>query len=543
MELTGAERSKSNQWQPPNRLILRSEEALASYFQKRRLRFLMRRQLLEEGVAKQANTAAVEQGQSRRSLGGGVATGVLRLKQAAARVNFVADRQAGSGRLTLRRRHAEPSDAADWSKAAGHVCSPTEAVSPPPEWSEAEKVGTAASAKPRPVELGASDVSCAQQDALVVSAGFNDSSNDQKEKAIPEAAPLSPAVKLGTSSGQRPPSSNGLRLRRKKDSALESRRDAALTSVEKPVCCNCRAPFALTDEFPPLSRIDCPRCGTRQVVPARIEHFLLETQLGSGGMGVTYRAFDETLHRNVAIKLISAELAGCRRNVEAMIREARRAAGVVHPNIVPIHSIGSVDGTPYIVMELLSDSQLARPVAKQMKLEERSVLETGMGVAKGLAATFELGILHLDIKPANILHDRFGVAKLIDFGLACALEEDWASGLGTCLYMAPERIRRDGQDFRCDQYSLGISLWQALAGKAPFEAPDLDQLASAILRNAPEYLHLLRPDIHLWTSGLIHKMTSYDPQDRYQSYSELIAAFDMVLDALRTGAPIQPPDA
>lgn len=332
--------------------------------------------------------------------------------------------------------------------------------------------------------------------------------------------------------GQSPTSAGGLRLKRKTDSVVESRRDASLLPVEKPVCCNCRASFEVPAELALLTRISCPRCSTRQVVPARIENFILESQLGAGGMGVTYRAFDESLHRNVAIKLISGELAGNREHVDAMVREARRAAGITHPHIVPIHSIGSVDGTPYIVMELLSDGLLSRPVAKGMQLEERFVLETGLAVAKALAATSELGILHLDIKPANILHDRFKVAKIIDFGLACRSDEDTSTGMGTCLYMPPERLRRDGQDSRCDQYSLGLTMWQALAGKAPFDAPTRKELVKVILRTAPELLNVLRPDLHLWTAGLIHKMIAYHASDRYQTYDELLGAFQVVLEAL-----------
>lgn len=270
----------------------------------------------------------------------------------------------------------------------------------------------------------------------------------------------------------------------------------ALTPLEEPACCNCRVAFLIGDELELLSRITCPRCGTRQVVPARIEHFVVENQIGRGGMGVTYRAFDESLHRKVAIKLISMELAGDRQNAEAMVREARRVASLAHPNIVPIYSIGSVEGNPYMVMELLSDSLLSRPVSKGVPLTEMLVLETGVAMARALAEAASLEVLHLDIKPANILHDRFGVAKLIDFGLACHASEDSSKGWGTCLYMAPERLRRDGQDFRSDQHGLGLSLWHALAGRPPFEAPSRKELAALILRQAPEALNHIRPDLH-----------------------------------------------
>lgn len=358
--------------------------------------------------------------------------------------------------------------------------------------------------------------------------------NTVQESVVPEAAaePEKPLAAGASSNDSRPSSHGVIRLKKKTESAVESRRDATLQALDKPVCCNCRVPFTVESGVPLLMRIECPRCGTRQIVPARIENFILESQLGSGGMGMTYRAFDESLHRNVAIKLISGELAGSRGNVEAMVREARRAAGLTHPHIVPIYSIGSVDGTPYIVMELLSDALLSRPVMKGRRLEERFVLETGLAVARALQAASGLWLLHLDIKPGNILHDRFGVAKLIDFGLACHLDEDVSKGLGTCLYMPPERLKRTGQDMRSDQYSLGLTMWEALAGRPPFQAPTRDELASIIVKTVPDLIHEIRTDLHLWTAGLIHKMISYEPHDRYQTLDELIGAFQVVLQAL-----------
>lgn len=354
----------------------------------------------------------------------------------------------------------------------------------------------------------------------------------EKPTLIEQAVQVAMAAPPSTGVPHRP-STRSLVLKRKQESAVAGGRDVALHAVEQPQCCNCRVAFDLGEEFPPLSRIVCPRCDMKQVVPARIEHFVLERELGRGGMGVTYRAFDQSLQRNVAVKLISERREGSREEIDALVREARRAATLTHPHIVPIYSIGSVEGVPYVVMELLSDGLLLRPVLKGVAMDEVFVLETGLAVARALAEASTHGLLHLDVKPANILHDRFGVAKLIDFGLACYRDDASSLGWGTCLYMAPERLRRKGQDSRSDQYSLGLTLWHALAGRAPYEAPDAEKLSNLIVKTTPPLLNHLRPDILEWTAGLIHKMISHKPDDRYANYDQLIWAFEFVLKECR----------
>ncbi|MCF6314362.1 MAG: serine/threonine protein kinase [Verrucomicrobiales bacterium] len=248
-------------------------------------------------------------------------------------------------------------------------------------------------------------------------------------------------------------------------------------------------------------------------------------------MGVTYQAFDESLRRDVAIKIFSKNMTRNQINIENMVNEARKAAALSHPHIVPIYSIGSADGAPYIVMELLSDDLIYNKVCKGEALDERFTLEVGLSICKALCEANKKQLLHLDVKPANILTDSNGVAKLIDFGLACQMH-DPLKGWGTCLYMPPERLTRKGQDWKSDQYSLGISLWRMLAGKAPFTETDVPKLSKIILSEAPPILTTLKPELHEWTAGLIYKMMAYKAEDRYQSYPKLIKSFETVLDAL-----------
>ncbi|NOY00692.1 MAG: serine/threonine protein kinase [Verrucomicrobia bacterium] len=352
-----------------------------------------------------------------------------------------------------------------------------------------------------------------------------------------ESEPVKPSLKSETSRDNKTLSTRSIILRKKQKSAVDGGRDVGLAQIENPICYSCKVPFTIGDELEPLTPITCPRCDNHQVVPARIEQFIFKSQLGRGGMGVTYLAFDESLRRDVAIKLISKKHAWDRESIATMISEARKAAALAHPNIVPIFYIGSVEGTPYIVMELLSDKLLSRPTSKGIALDEKFVLSTGLAITKALSVAHKNGILHLDIKPDNILHDQFGTAKLIDFGLACLASEGPAKNWGTPLYLAPERLEHTGQDYRSDQYSLGVSLWQALAGNAPFDGTDPDHLSKQILNEPPKSLNQTKAGLHEWTCGLIHKMMAYDADARYQDYDDLIQTFQTVLTAIEGCAP------
>jgi|GEM_PF-3939161 len=466
---------------------------------------------------------------------------VLKLKSATARADAADRRAAGLPQLQLRSagsRDAEAQGAATQpaGDAGGQLkLRPKAEAADPASRNGAGAEGGAMAAR---IRLPAATASASASPEVVpeskpIFASAQPSAVPQTpDSGVRPAEAAATASQAGTAGGK--PSSGTLRLRKKQEAVIEGGRDVPLQRVERPECCNCQVTFAVDEELPPLTRIDCPRCGARQVVPALIDHFILERELGRGGMGVTYRAFDTSLQRNVAVKLISERRANDRSQIAGMIAEARRAATLSHPHIVPIYSIGSVEGMPYIIMELLSDNRFLRPVLKKIQLGEAFALETGRDIARALAEAAAHGLLHLDVKPANILHDRFGVAKLIDFGLACDLNDRGTYGMGTCLYMAPERLRHQGQDFRSDQYSLGLTLWHALAARAPYAAPDQEALAAAILRDAPPILNQIRPDLLDWTAGLIHKMIAYEPEDRYQDYDQLIRAFDMVLEALKT---------
>ncbi|MBP7275824.1 MAG: protein kinase [Kiritimatiellae bacterium] len=281
---------------------------------------------------------------------------------------------------------------------------------------------------------------------------------------------------------------------------------------------------------PPFAVMTCPGCQTPQKVPAKLDHFLLSDVLGRGGMATVYRAFDSTLGRYVAIKIMRRSLGEDPQFVDNFLREARAAAQLNHRNIVQIYSVGRVKDQPFIVMELLDGGRLDEMIEKQSPLDEGRVMKTALEVAEGLGAGVEAGIVHGDVKPANILFDKTGVAKVTDFGLAKFQAKTGSSGSssgpkgevwGTPFYIAPEKVRGYKEDQRSDIYSLGATLYHALAGKPPFDAPTAQEVVKARLENPPPDLSQERSDLSPDTLKVIARMLEPDPFRRYPNYRSL----------------------
>lgn len=286
-----------------------------------------------------------------------------------------------------------------------------------------------------------------------------------------------------------------------------------------------------------FSVIACPACQARQTVPAQLGHFLLFDVLGRGGMAAVYRAFDRTLSRQVAIKVMRRELGEDPKFIQDFLREARAAAQLNHPNIVQIYAVGEEGGQPYIVMELLDGGRLDEMIAKKGPLDQNFVLKTALDVAEGLSAATALGLVHGDIKPANILYDRAGTAKVADFGLARFQQRPAQKGevWGTPYYIAPEKVRGQKEDHRSDIYSLGATLFHALTAKAPFEGETAGDVVMARLKTPPPKLEEARPDVHPATAALIARMLEPDPALRYPTYSSLLGDIRSTADIVRLG--------
>ncbi len=278
-------------------------------------------------------------------------------------------------------------------------------------------------------------------------------------------------------------------------------------------------------KLPPFFDIECPFCQTLQKVPAVFGAFLLAEQLGSGGMGAVYRAVDRALGRFVAIKVMKQHLGADIELVESFLREARAAAALNHPNIVQIYSCGQEKGQPYIVMELVGGGRLDQLMEGGKRVDEVRLLEVAVDVAEGLKAANGIGLVHGDIKPANILFDQSGTAKVVDFGLAQFVNRQQEQGgvWGTPYYISPERARGGKADHRSDIYSLGATMFHALTGVPPFDGKTATDVVVARLKAPPPKLLELESSLQVETARLVERMMAADPVLRFPTSASLLA--------------------
>ncbi|MGB8352963.1 MAG: protein kinase [Chthoniobacteraceae bacterium] len=259
----------------------------------------------------------------------------------------------------------------------------------------------------------------------------------------------------------------------------------------------------------------------------KLGHFELHDQIGQGGMGTVFRAFDPSLNRNVAIKLLDEELAQNSKFVEEFIREAQNAAAISHPNIVQIYFVGEHENNYYLVMELLTGHSLSAIVEQDGPLAEVLALRVAIEIAEALKAAYTSNqMIHGDVKPQNIFVTYDHGSKLLDFGLAklANVEVTVSDGVwGSAYYVSPERIGQKAEDFRSDIYSLGATIFEALVGRPPFDAPTVEELASKRLLEKPPLLRTINPNISKRTETVINKMLAKSPLLRHLDYDSLIS--------------------
>lgn len=297
-----------------------------------------------------------------------------------------------------------------------------------------------------------------------------------------------------------------------------------------PEVINCHACGAVLDLAgqTAFTHVDCARCGAISVVPMQFGNFLLLNPLGIGGMGTVYKAVDLSLNRQLALKILRPKLAAKPEFIENFAREARAAATVSHPNIAQVYSFGEFEGQYYLAMELLERGSLDDRMSTLGKLAEKDILEIGYQIASGLRAAEQRGLLHRDVKPGNILFNDDGIPKIVDFGLARAQvqnEPATAGGepiWGTPYYIAPEKLRGQPEDLRSDIYSLGATLYHALAGRPPFDAATAGEVITKHATQPAYSLKTYAPAIHSRTAHVIGRMLSKNPAERYATYDELL---------------------
>jgi hypothetical protein len=323
-------------------------------------------------------------------------------------------------------------------------------------------------------------------------------------------------------------------MRRATESAPEDRaqpgNDAALENCPK---CN-----ALLDVSGcrPLTETSCPICGELIKVLREFHHFVLLSELGQGGAGTVFRAFDETLERDVALKLLRNEHTRDPKYLESLEREALIMASISHPHVVKVYSTGTKNGYFYVAMEIVPGGTLADRILHPEQLTEAIVLSIGIQLAEGLRAAYEHGLLHRDVKPGNILFSDREMIKVGDFGLALALDQttnDADDLWGTPDYIAPEKLLRQGEDHRSDIYSLGCTIYHCLTGVPPLDTTTVWRVVETQIAESAPDIKRLRPDVSESTAAVIRRCLEKEPADRFQSYHELIETLQHSLMQIR----------
>ncbi|MEM9400181.1 MAG: protein kinase [Verrucomicrobiota bacterium] len=321
------------------------------------------------------------------------------------------------------------------------------------------------------------------------------------------------------------------------------------------VCPSCSKDVDVTDLDVGTSVI-CPYCSEKFNVFKDFYNFRLDYKLGEGGMGAVYKATDTTLNRTVAIKVLKSSLSDNKKFIETFLQEVKITASLTHPNIVQVYSFGEYQGNYYLAMEYLGEHTLDDDIAGRKKLSEIEALDTAIGVASGLNFALQQGnLIHRDIKPGNIIIARDGTPKVVDFGLALTADniEDIDGEIwGTPYYVSPERLEGIPEDFRSDMYSLGVTIYHALAGRPPFDADTAELVASMHLHNTPLPLATYAPHVCEQTVYAIQKSMNRHQNERFNTYEQFIEQLE---DAKRraaqaskapvssTGTPVETPVA
>jgi serine/threonine protein kinase len=306
---------------------------------------------------------------------------------------------------------------------------------------------------------------------------------------------------------------------------------------------DCGAKVFIPGDLPPLATEPCKRCGHPIMMPMQLRQFELRSKIASGGQGKVYRAFDNVLARLVAVKLMRKELENDPVALESFYREARACASLNHTNIIHIYAFDEFEGQRYLVMELADRGSLDARIEKQHHLAELDVLDIGIKIASALDMALKHNLLHRDIKPGNILFNMDNEPKLVDFGLARspdAQPESAASTEGTPYYVAPEKIKRERETFLSDMYSLGCTMYHALTGHVPFEAPSVEELVAAHVQTPLTPPNLVLPEVSQLTSDALVKVMAKSPAERFLSYDDFILNFEYARGQLLRQQSAQP---
>ena len=258
----------------------------------------------------------------------------------------------------------------------------------------------------------------------------------------------------------------------------------------------------------------------------------VERELGRGGMAVVFKARDKELDRTVALKVLPLELTPVATVAERFKREARLAASLDHPHIIPVYRVGQAGGVLYMAMKFIDGRPLDSLVASHGPLPLPAALTVLRAAASALAYAHEHGIVHRDIKGANILIDRQGRVVVTDFGIARAVESATLTATGTVIgtphFMSPEQCAGKAVGPQSDQYSLGIVAYQLLTGSVPFDGDSLPEILQHHWFTPAPDVSLVRPDIPAALTAVVLRLMAKDPADRFASSNDLVASLDSI---------------
>jgi serine/threonine protein kinase len=284
----------------------------------------------------------------------------------------------------------------------------------------------------------------------------------------------------------------------------------------------------------------------------KLGEYEVKSLVGSGGMGEVYRAHDSRLGRDVAIKVLPSLFSADSGRLRRFELEARAAAALNHPNILAVFQMGTYEGAPYLVSELLEGETL-RDQIRRGRLSVRKAIACGVQIVHGLAAAHEKGIVHRDLKPENLFVTKDERVKILDFGLAKltqpqsssehsapTLSEGTEPGvvMGTVGYMSPEQVRGQTADHRADIFAFGAILYEMLAGKRAFDKPTSPDTMSAILNEDPPGISQVATNIPSALQRLVHRCLEKNPEQRFQSASDLAFALDALSETSGNAAAV-----
>ncbi len=271
-----------------------------------------------------------------------------------------------------------------------------------------------------------------------------------------------------------------------------------------------------------------------QVGELIVGRYELEELVGEGGMSSVYRAYDTVLERRVAIKVLHEHYSHDPEYVERFRREARAIARLSHPNVVTVIDRGEWQERQFIVFEHVAGENLKAVIAREGPLPVERALELACQVARALAVAHDLGIVHRDVKPHNVLVDAAGTAKVTDFGIARALDADDAltetgTVLGTGQYLSPEQASGMRADERSDQYSLGVVTYELLTGEVPYSGDGMMAIAMRHVRDPVPSVRARRPDVPPRVDAVVARAMAKRPEDRFASMEAMTAALESCL--------------